>query len=171
MPELKSVVSALRRIDEALASLRRIAISLRPPLLDDLGLSAAMETLVEEFSESSRIPAEFHHTGEEASLSKVAETCLYRVLQEGLTNVAKHARASRVRVNWQTSASLVCLELRDDGVGFEMSHPGIGKGIGLLGMRERLTRLGGKLEVIARPGQGTTVQATLASGGEGGRDD
>jgi PAS domain S-box-containing protein len=161
-PGQRKVLSGvLRRLDEALHTVRGTALSLRPPLLDDLGLVTALETMIEDFQASSKIPVRFQCRDRSPTLDQAAETCLYRVLQEALTNVVRHARATAVTVTCAIGADSAELSVQDNGVGFNPAADLPGKGIGLLGMRERLGRLGGKLEVISSPGSGVTVRARL----------
>lgn len=157
----EQVSSAIRRLDDALAAVRDMAVSLRPPLLDDLGLEAAMESLVEEFSESASIKTSFSREGPAVTLDKAKETCLYRVLQEALTNIAKHSKASEVNVLLEASGKSMFLRIRDNGKGFDQANPNKEAGIGLVGMRERLTKLGGKFEVRSSRRVGTTVRAFM----------
>jgi len=153
--------SALRRIDEALKSVRHLALSLRPPLLDDLGIKTALETLAEEFSAGSHLPVAFSVVGELAISAKDQETCLYRVLQEALTNVAKHAAATRIDVRLECTPESVTLHVLDNGTGVAESELRSPRGTGLIGMRERLTRLGGSLRVERPAAGGTHLLALL----------
>lgn len=154
----KSVDSALQRLDEALGSVRRLAVSLRPPILDDLGVQAALETLTEEFADGSGIETSFRRTGRAPELSNAEETCLYRVLQEALTNAVKHSAATVIEVTLRTDEAETRLEVRDNGKGFDTETPGQ-KGLGVIGMRERLLQCGGSLDVESGKGSGTTIVA------------
>ena len=157
----KSISNALTRLDEMLGSVRQLAVSLRPPIIDDLGIEVALETLTEDFTDGSSIHVAFTHTGPKPVLGSAAETCLYRVLQEALTNAAKHSEASQVDVLFQTSRSEALLEIRDNGKGFDPVAQQDQRGIGFIGMRERLSRCGGSLEIIAEKGKGTTIRASV----------
>jgi len=163
-----SVDKALARLDDALHAVRRLAVSLRPPILDDLGIEVAIETLVEEFGESVNIQTAFRRNGPPPQLTKDQETSLYRVLQEALTNSAKHSDAGHIEVTLTTSLKSVTLEIRDDGKGFDMEkmheHSGE-RGIGFIGMRERLARCGGELEMVSGEGKGTTILARIPAKG------
>ena len=158
---LKSIDSAVQRLDEALASVRGLAVSLRPPILDDLGLRAALETLLEELGESSGIDVSFSHKGEDVQLGKNVETSLYRVLQEALTNVVKHSGASAVDILMESDGTSVRLVIKDNGSGFDTSGLESSKGIGFVGMRERVSRCGGTLTVTSTPGEGTRIEAQV----------
>ncbi len=166
----KSVSNALQRLDEALRSVRHLAVSLRPPILDDLGIDVALETLTEEFGDNPDIETFFEKKGPTPSLGEAEETSLYRVLQEALTNAAKHSGATRIDVTLQTDDRQVCLEVRDNGKGFDPHSILPQKGIGFIGMQERLRRCGGKLDVQSETGKGTTIRAVLPQGGATGRE-
>jgi signal transduction histidine kinase len=133
---------------------------LRPTALDDLGLQDALTNFAQNWSKHFRIPAEVLTRGlrKEASTSEI-DTTLYRIAQEALNNVAKHARASSVTVLLEGRADAVSLIIEDDGVGFDAEHTSgaNGKGLGLVGMRERAALVGGTAEVESQPGEGTRV--------------
>jgi len=137
---------------------RSMAYRFHPSLLDDLGLSAALQHLVEDFSARTRIRNTFLYEDLEDPLPKDIASCLYRVTQECLGNVAKHAGASWVRVRVAGEQGLVELSVQDTGMGFDPHQisPSHG-GLGLLNMRERVRLVNGVLEVDSSPGQGTTV--------------
>ena len=169
----KRAAAALAAANEqaatAIESTRRIVNDLRPQLLDDLGLAAALQALCEQFSRASGIVCHVQVSAEaseqiSAAASHLA-TCLYRVAQESLNNVAKHARASEVRIDLDAHATRgLTLRVSDNGGGMNAgarSKPG---SFGLLGMSERLRMLGGSLQVNSIPGQGTTVEARLPCG-------
>ncbi len=161
----KSIQNALQRLDEALGSVRRLAVSLRPPILDDLGIQAALESLTEEFADGSGLQAQFRCEGPAPTLSKADETCLYRVLQEALTNAAKHAQATRIEVLLRTDETNVCLVIRDNGKGFDPKALTDQAGLGFIGMRERLSRCGGTFELTSNKGEGTTIRACVRADG------
>jgi signal transduction histidine kinase len=137
---------------------------LRPAALDDLGLDAALASYVQGWSEHFNVRAELHVSGMEANrLTTERETALYRVMQEALNNVAKHAHARQVIIALQCWSDRVSLIVEDDGVGFETERivAGVAKQLGLVGMRERASLLGGTLDVESQPGRGTTVVARI----------
>jgi two-component system, NarL family, sensor histidine kinase DevS len=175
------LASALRREDAAVAeaamrqgiadieheieNLRAIIADLRPSLLDDLGLTPAIEALVErpraaglEVACELSLPAREEDSG---GLAPELETTTYRLIQEALTNVIKHAQATGVRVAVAADGEHVLVEVQDDGVGFDPGEPAAG--FGLAGMRERVYLAGGTLEVESTPGQGTLIRAHLAA--------
>ncbi len=159
----KSLKKATERLDDSLASVRDLARSLRPPILDDLGIKAAFETMVDEFSASSGINAQLETKGRISRLDKAKEIALYRVLQEALTNVARHAKASRVNVVLKAGPKDICLKVCDDGVGIQ-AQKSIKAGIGLIGLRERMRQCGGNVDIQSISGRGMTVIATVPKG-------
>lgn len=142
-------------LDTAAETVRRISGELRPPLLEDLGLAAALEWQGREFAGRSGVELAMDVAGDLPHLPLPVATGLFRIAQEALTNVARHARATRVavRLRWQDGA--IELEIEDNGVGFVVSERPLT--LGLLGMRERAELLGGTLTVTAKPRQGTRV--------------
>ncbi len=141
-----------------------LAWELRPAALDDLGLVPAIGNFVREWSRHSGVPAEFHTTGMGAErLQPEAESALYRVTQEALNNAMKYARPTRVDVLLERRDSQVVLIVEDDGVGFdpELAQGDGAGGLGLVGMRERATLVGGSLEIESQPGEGTTIFARV----------
>jgi signal transduction histidine kinase len=144
----------------ALQDVRRLAVELRPAVLDDFGLVPALERLTAGFAEQSGIRVDFHSTLGEARLPSDVESSLYRVVQESLTNIAKHANAENISVSVVRRASTVAAVIEDDGAGFDQ-RAAREAGIGILGMRERLALLDGRLEVESRKGAGTTVVAEV----------
>ncbi len=151
---------ALLRLDEALATVRNLATSLRPPILDDLELESALEDLIAQFGDSG-IRASFSHRGGPSPRSHQIKTCLYRFTQEALTNVVRHARATQVRIHLKVKAGQTQLTVRDNGVGFAPDTVPESRGIGLVGMRERLRLCRGRLDIRSARGKGTTIIATI----------
>jgi two-component system CheB/CheR fusion protein len=150
---------ALELVDRVDRDLDYLSYQLRPAVLDDLGLSAALPLFVREWSEHFQTPAEFRSGGFAAGqLPKEAEIAFYRVAQEALTNVSKHAHASRVDVLLESRDGVVTLVVEDDGIGFDPSdRSNRDTGIGLLGMEERAALIGATLQIESQPGQGTSV--------------
>jgi signal transduction histidine kinase len=149
---------ALHLASELNDELDFLAWELRPAVLDDLGLSAALPKFVREWSVHYAIPAEVRTTGfEDGHLARDAEVTFYRVAQEALSNIVKHARAKKVAVILETRGGSVSLVIDDDGVGFDVADERIDeRGAGLAGMRERAALVGASLEVESSPGNGTT---------------
>jgi signal transduction histidine kinase len=157
-----AVGEAVGQISGEIAQLRALITELRPAALDDLGLVPAIETLAERTASLEGLTLETNvELGLESGgrLEREVESALYRLVQEALTNVVKHAHASRVELTLARDDDCLKLSVSDDGVGFEPANSG--DGFGLVGMHERVTLVGGKLEVISRPGEGTTLTAVL----------
>jgi signal transduction histidine kinase len=158
--ESRAAVGDLRElVVSTLQDVRRLAVELRPTALDDFGLVTALERLTNSFAEQSRIPVDFHSALPAERLPAEVETALYRIVQESLTNVVKHARATRVSVLLTRKNGSVAAVVEDDGRGFD---PGTmsDDGFGLVGMRERIASLGGKLEIESGKA-GTTIAAEV----------
>jgi signal transduction histidine kinase len=156
----KAAISALREIAVAtLRDVRRLAVELRPKALDDFGLVPAIERLTEAFQEQTGIQVDFESRLGDRLPSEL-ETSLYRIVQEGLTNVVKHARARHVSVLLTRKDSSVAVVIEDDGRGFSPESAGA-EGLGLMGMRERLALVDGTLAVESSPGSGTTLVAEV----------
>ncbi|RPJ60942.1 MAG: sensor histidine kinase [Acidobacteria bacterium] len=147
-----------RVIDETLQCVRDLAMGLRPSMLDDLGLAPALEWQVRDFTRRSGIPVSLKMDEETLDLSDEQNTCVYRVVQEALTNCARHASASKVAVHVIRNARLLDVVIGDDGKGFERSN---GRGLGLLGMEERARELGGSMSIMSQPGRGTIVSLQI----------
>ena len=151
-----------------------LALELRPTALDDLGLYTTLVNYLESWSERSGVEVDFQSTGPDTGrLSTTAETALYRVVQEAMTNVLRHAKARRVSLVLQWSPGQAVVVVEDDGVGFDAESVTAPAGrLGLLGMRERVALVGGTLTIESAPGRGTTVIARvpLPAGGGKGRD-
>jgi signal transduction histidine kinase len=159
---LKTAVGEVRElVRSTLQDVRRLAVELRPKALDDFGLVPALERLTDNFAEQTGMAVEFvpNLQGNDRFPPEV-ETALYRLVQESLTNIVKHARAKSVSIVLTRRAESVSVIVEDDGVGFEPERES-GDGIGLLGMRERVGLFGGRVVVESRPGAGTTVVAEV----------
>jgi signal transduction histidine kinase len=156
--------TARRLTESALHTVRDLSRLLHPAVLDDIGLAAAVETYVREFRKRYDMPVVFTSSGMGRRLSPEAEAAFYRIVQEALTNIARHARASSCTVSLRESGGVVQLSIEDDGVGFDPEQQRSGAhhdGLGLLGMRERVTRIGGTCVVDSAPGRGTRVLVRL----------
>jgi signal transduction histidine kinase len=159
--DVPAALSDLRELVVAtLQDVRRLAVELRPKALDDFGLVAALERLVETFRASTGIPLQFEARLGGGRLPSEVETTLYRVVQESLTNIAKHAGATKVSVLLVRRGSSTTAVVEDDGHGFDRTDENRG-GIGLDGMRERVALLDGRLTVESDRGSGTTIVAEV----------
>jgi signal transduction histidine kinase len=148
-------------VGEMIRIVQRLSGELRPGLLDDLGLSAAIEWQTEEFQKRTGIACEVRLDFGETTLSRDQTTAIFRIYQETLTNVIRHARATRVSILLQSQDNRLILEVKDNGRGITEEEVGGAKAFGLIGMRERMLALKGELSISGRPGQGTTVTVAV----------
>jgi signal transduction histidine kinase len=161
--DLRRHVESIKKLAETSVNvIRNMTLLLRPSMLDDFGLVPALEWQAREVSK--RTGLRVHVTAEEASgeLPDQLRTCIYRVVQEALHNCARHSQARSVKVTVKQEAHRILLSVEDDGHGFEAGRV---RGLGLVGMEERVTHLGGAFEVQSRPGAGTRVAAELPLAG------
>jgi signal transduction histidine kinase len=162
--EIHSRVAGLRDlVTEALQDVRRLAVDLRPTTLDDFGVVTAIERLCGDVAQKSGISIDFHATREGRRMPREVESCVYRVVQEALTNVIKHADAAHVSVLLSPGDRDLTLLVEDDGAGFEPAHVPSER-LGLVGMRERVALVNGTLTVESAPGGGTTLRVTVPLG-------
>ncbi|MBN8877533.1 MAG: sensor histidine kinase [Sphingobacteriales bacterium] len=145
--------------NEAIKFVRRLAAELRPSLLDDLGLVAALEWHSQEFENRFNIRIVFQSQIADLSVPPVIATGIFRIFQESLTNIARHAKAHEVRATLSAANGLLKMEIADDGRGFDTTAQR--KTLGLLGMKERAIMIGGDLSIQSTPGKGTTVLITV----------
>ncbi len=161
-PEVSEwVQSMVARIDGTMDSVRRIATDLRPSVLDHLGLVAAIEWQAQEFERRTGVAATVRVETSGASIDDVRATAVFRMLQETLTNVARHAGASRVDVSFTVGRVDLALDVRDDGRGIAPGEVAGGRSLGLVGLRERAIACGGTLAIQGTPGRGTHVAIRL----------
>jgi signal transduction histidine kinase len=150
--------------EKTVQTVRHISLLLRPALLDDLGLAAALQWHVEDFSRRSGIPCSYVEEALADMLPDAVRTCVYRVVQEALNNCEKHSAATQVRLAVRQSEGELAVEIEDNGRGFALDRQGGSPGaagLGLLGMRERVAMLGGSLKLDSGEGRGTRVWLTL----------
>jgi len=160
-PASRAATEELRElVVSTLRDVRRLAVELRPSALDDFGLVAALERLAESFAEQTGISVDFQTALAGERLPEEVETALYRIVQESLTNVVKHAQARRVSILLARKDGAVKAVVEDDGQGFDPAEQ-TDDGYGLMGMRERLALLGGRLEVESGHDGGTTIAAEV----------
>jgi len=146
--------------ERTVQTIRNISLLLRPPLLDDLGLTPALQFQLEDFLRRSGITCEFVEEGVSDQLPDAVKTCVYRVVQEALHNCEKHSGASNVRVAVRQLPDCLVAEVEDDGRGFQLNQqrmPSVTRGLGLLGIRERVAIARGSLVIDSAPGQGTRI--------------
>ena len=162
-PARAALAELREHVVSALQDVRRLAVELRPAVLDDFGLVPALERLTDAFAEQSDVRVDFHSALGELRLPSEIETTLYRVVQESLTNIVKHANAHNISVSIARRGPTVAAVIEDDGAGFDQRAVRE-EGVGLLGMRERLSFVDGRLEIESRPGAGTTIVAEVPLG-------
>ena len=173
-PEVAAALAGAQTIAHgAIDNLHRVIHDLRPSMLDDLGLLPAIGSYADTHLRAKGVAVHCEFPDALPPVSRDAATALYRVAQEALTNIARHARAETVMIGCTVSDDEIVLEIEDDGVGFDpaiVTRPlETGEGLGLLGMHERLALIGGRLDVESEPGHGTRVVAVLPLQGAGGR--
>lgn len=159
-PVKEKLADLISLLDTTVKTVRRISSELRPSLIDDLGLVAAMEWHMEEFQKRSGIDCQARLPENELNLSDNVKIGLYRILQESLTNVARHSQAKKVVVKLQKTDNQLILTVEDDGIGFDEANRNK-KTLGLVGARERAEGLGGSYSIQGFPGQGTRVQVAI----------
>ena len=151
------VDSAIRLVDEMIVTLRRIASDLRPRTLDDLGLIAALEWQAQQFESRTGIRCRLALPQEPLALDSERSTAIFRIFQESLTNVARHAYATRVEARLEWGADQLVFQVHDNGRGFDPEEAKAHRSLGLVGMQERALLLKGELKVEGIPGAGTTM--------------
>jgi signal transduction histidine kinase len=147
--------------EKALLSVRNLALLLRPSMLDDLGLEPALRWQAKEFSRRTGVPVSVTIRSSLDQFPEPIRICLYRIIQEALTNCSKHAKAHRVALTIKAEGGVVFASVQDDGIGFDAQHLQQTQGLGLLGMEERVRALQGHVTVTSRPGTGTLVNLSL----------
>jgi hypothetical protein len=164
-PEQQVLAGKLDRmqamLEATVAATRRIAADLRPLMLDDLGLVPAVEWLVEDFSQRSGVACELAVSDPDFALPDTHASAVFRIVQESLTNVTRHAHASRVEVSIVQSNGVLTVNVSDNGKGFSVEAPRKPNSYGLLGLRERASLLGGEATITSAPGKGTQVEIRL----------
>jgi PAS domain S-box-containing protein len=158
MPAVRDKIGAMvGLIDTTMHVVRRISSELRPPILDDLGLAAAIEWQTQQFQARTGIICRYDGAVEHLDLDQEQSTAIFRIFQEALTNVLRHAQATRVNVTLEEEEAELVLTIRDNGRGITEGEQGGPPTLGLLGMRERAHLIGGRVDLTGVSGQGTTV--------------
>jgi two-component system sensor histidine kinase UhpB len=161
-PLAESLGELIATADAALQEVRQISHLLRPQMLDDLGLLPTLRWLARSWGQRAGLEVRVQYEGEEERLPPDLETLVYRLVQEALTNAAKHSGAPEVEVALRRTATMVTVEVRDQGRGFTVgSEPDETHGFGLRGLRDRMQLFGGQLVVVSAPGRGTVVRAEV----------
>jgi len=152
---------AKKLAETTLRTTRDIAMGLRPAMLDVLGLGPALEWQAREFSRRYNTPIRLEVDGDLRDVPDPHRTYLYRIVQEGLTNCARHAQAKNIHVKLEDASGQLAVLVEDDGVGFDQNSGGVAYGLGLLGMTERVRELCGQLSIESKPGKGTRISVVL----------
>ncbi len=164
-PEIQEEAAALRQLTvEAMHTIHNLALDLRPSALDELGLPAALQDYIDTFSRRTGLAAKLEVSGQRQRLPVETEVALFRIAQEGLTNVAKHAQASHITIALAFEPPTLRLVIEDNGIGFDVERAltsGLRQSLGLMGMQERCRLLGGELKIHSRPRQGTKLVISL----------
>jgi len=148
-------------IDKAIQTVKRISGELRPGILDDLGLVAALEWQAQELQKHTEIGFEFKASPKDITLDRDRSTAIFRICQEALTNVVRHANATKVKVTLKEEPSRIVLRIRDNGKGIEKRQLSDPKAFGLIGMKERAMSWGGEVKISGTPGMGTTIIVSI----------
>ncbi len=167
---LRKVHAMSQLLDTTVQSVRKIASELRPAVLDSLGLLAAIEWLAEEFQRRTEIRCECFLTAEEVKLDRDGATAVFRILQESLTNVMRHANATRVTITLEQETGHYLMEIKDDGEGMHADDLDKSNSLGVLGMKERAHLFGGSVSIHGESGNGTTVVVKIPLRTEGKKD-
>jgi two-component system sensor histidine kinase UhpB len=154
----------IRLIDSTIRSIRRIATELRPGVLDNLGIQAAVEWQAQEFEHHTGIRCTISFEPQTIELDDLRSTALFRILQETLTNVARHAQATEVHIALSLDDARATLEIRDNGIGIAKNHLAVMNSFGIIGIRERVSHFGGSVSFSGTPGKGTDVRIILPLG-------
>jgi PAS domain S-box-containing protein len=153
-----------RKVNDIIRTVRRIATDMRPGILDELGVAAALEWLVKDFQKRTGIGSKVVLRGMDGLTDTFLSTAIFRIVQEALTNVVRHAAASQVTVSLERMNNALILEVRDNGIGIMEGRIMDSKSLGLIGMRERVLLLGGEAAISGKPGEGTLVRVTIPTG-------
>jgi signal transduction histidine kinase len=162
---------SVQLLDRLLTQVRHLSLALRPPLLDELGLVPTLRWLVEQQAQRAGLRTEFHAAEPFEKLRPEIQTVGFRIAQEAITNVLRHAKAGFVGVHLEIDEGQLRMKIVDDGNGFELAeverraHEGLG--FGLMGMRERAALVGGRVRIISSPKKGTSVEVSLPLNGSG----
>jgi len=162
LAEIRQKIKAMIvHVDDTIDRVRRISSELRPAILDDLGLIPAIEWQVSQFRKRTAIRTEFVSNADGLLLSPEASAAVFRVVQEALTNVMRHAKASRVRISMQLVSQTFRISIADNGQGMAPNAQAELKSLGIVGMKERISRLGGEFNIFSEPGKGTRLDITI----------
>jgi signal transduction histidine kinase len=150
-------------VDAGIDSVRRIATELRPGILDHFGLIPALEWLVNQFQQRSKISFSFRNKIENIELNQSATSAIFRIFQELLTNIARHSEASKVDIQIDGNSQTFILKVKDDGIGFDTEKKSGKTSLGLIDMKERALSIGAEFTIYSFPGKGTEILLYLVS--------
>jgi signal transduction histidine kinase len=153
-------------VNTSIASVRQIANELRPVLLDKLGLLAALEWLIKEFEKKTAVAGEFKTIGMPPAMGQVLEINIFRICQEALTNIARHAHASQVEIRLENTANRLSVKITDNGIGIRLATLHNPLSMGLLNMKERASLIGAELIVSSSATTGTIIELILNNHGK-----
>lgn len=153
--------SAMRLVDNLIQSMRRMASELRPSTLDDLGLVAALEWQAQEYESRTEIRCHLTLPSDALTVDAARSTAIFRIFQEALTNIARHAKATRVDASLAKNQNSLVLQVRDNGIGYDPKQLKVGRSLGLVGMRERALLLDGEFAIEGVPKKGTTITVRI----------
>jgi signal transduction histidine kinase len=159
--------SMMEDVDATIATVQQLVTELRPSILDDLGLVAAIEWQAQDFQGRSGIVCRCIASEEDMKIDSERATVVFRICQEALTNIARHAHATTVTIRLEHKAGSILLEVHDNGHGIPKEKIADPHSLGLVGMRERAGLFGGRIDITGRPGEGSTVTLCLPSACEG----
>jgi signal transduction histidine kinase len=160
--EASSILSEAQiELSELIRQVREMSLNLRPSMLDDLGLLPTLLWHIERYTIQTRVKVDFEYSGLNRSFSPYISIAVYRIVQEALTNIARHAKVNEAKVDAWTSEKTICLVVEDRGSGFNAAGLRIGTSAGLSGMRERALSLGGIFEIESSPDKGTRLTAEI----------
>ena len=159
-PRIQAMIEATK---QTILSMRQLASDLRPSILDNFGLIPAIEWQLSEFQKRTRIRARLHCEGDRA-IDRESSTVVFRIVQEALTNVIRHAEATRVNVNLKIDDHFLMLEVNDNGRGIRSAEIGCSESLGIVGMQERVKRLGGEFKIVPRSPRGTRLDVSIPLG-------
>lgn len=151
-------------IVDIVKSVQQISSELRPSMLDDLGLAPTMNWYLKQFEDRSGVDCDVSIRIDDEQVDSDHATAVYRILQEAITNIARHSDASAISVKAETLGDYLTMEIRDNGRGFDQNNINMRESFGLIGMRERASALGGNLEVVGKRGEGTRLYLTMPLG-------
>ncbi|MBI5476524.1 MAG: PAS domain S-box protein [Ignavibacteriales bacterium] len=161
-PVLEDKINSISDLaDSAVQTIRKITTELRPVILDSMGLSAAIEWQAEEFQHHTGIICRFNPIGESLNLDKDISTAIFRIIQESLTNISRHAKATDVQIHVTKNKNHVIFEIKDNGIGIDEKYLHKLDSFGILGMKERAMVAGGEFHITTAPGKGTTIRVSI----------